>query len=412
MSESNAVINARHDWSGQRAIVIGGSIGGLTAALLLRRLGFDVDVYERTPTSLDGRGGGIVLQPDSLRWFRECSTQHPEQVSTSTDYVQYIGSDNEVLHRDHLPYRYTSWGTFYRALLADFGSEHYHLGEYAAGFDEFSSGTEESAGVEVRFASGLRERAELVVFADGITSPSRRRISPDSELQYSGYVGWRGTVPERDVSPETFELLHDAITFSVGPHTHINVYPIPSTDGGLAVGERLLNYVWYRNVAEGHELDELMTDKRGFAAKVSLHPGAVQDRFIDEMRTAAIELLAPAAAEVVVRTEEPYLQAVYDAGTSRMALGRVALIGDGASAARPHAAAGTAKAAANAWALFDALAESTDISDALAKWEPGQLELGQRLLHRVKAMGTRSQFDCTWTPGDPDLRFGLYAPGR
>ena len=77
------------------------------------------------------------------------------------------------------------------------------------------------------------------------------------------------------------------------------------------------------------------------------------------------------------------------------------------------AAPSTAKAAANAWALFDALGEGTgDIADALAKWEPGQLELGQRLLDRVKQMGNRSQVTNTWTPGDPDLRFGLYGPGR
>jgi 2,6-dihydroxypyridine 3-monooxygenase len=144
-----------------------------------------------------------------------------------------------------------------------------------------------------------------------------------------------------------------------------------------------------------------------------VHPGQVQDRFVAEMRQVAAEVLAPAAAEVVLRTEEPYLQAVYDVGTERMAWGRVALIGDAASAARPHAAAGTAKAAANAWALFDALGEgSGDVADALAKWEPGQLELGQRLLRRVKEMGTRSQVDCTWVPGDPDLRFGLYGPGQ
>lgn len=155
-----------------------------------------------------------------------------------------------------------------------------------------------------------------------------------------------------------------------------------------------------------------MTDKRGFVAGVSLHPGQVQDRFVDEMRSAATELLAPAAAEVVLRTEQPYLQAVYDVGASQMALGRVALVGDAASAARPHAAAGTAKAAANAWALYDALSDSSDVAEALAKWEPGQLELGQRLLRRVKEMGTRSQVDCTWVPGDPDNRFGLYGPGR
>ncbi|MGB7358333.1 MAG: NAD(P)-binding protein [Mycobacterium sp.] len=72
------------DWSGHRAVVVGGSIGGLTTALLLRRLGFDVEVFERTPTDLDGRGGGTVLPPETLRWFVECSDQHPETVSTST----------------------------------------------------------------------------------------------------------------------------------------------------------------------------------------------------------------------------------------------------------------------------------------------------------------------------------------
>lgn len=397
---------AKKNWAGHRALVIGGSIGGLTTALLLRRVGFEVDVFERTPTSLDGRGGGIVLQPDTLRWFVECSDQHPENVSTSTHFVQYLGPDNEILHRDPAPWSYTSWGTFYRALLSDFGAEHYHLGEYAAGYDQ------DTDGVEVRFTSGRRERADLVVFADGISSPSRRRISPGSALEYSGYVGWRGTVPENQVSAATFDLLHDAISYSVAPHTHINVYPIPSGDGGLGVGGRLLNYVWYRNVAEGHELDELMTDKRGFLAGVSLHPGQVQDRFIDEMRTAAKELLAPAAAEVVLRTEQPYLQAVYDVQAQQMATGRVALIGDAASAARPHAAAGTAKAAANAWALYDALSDSADIAEALAKWEPGQLELAHSLMRRVKEMGTRSQVDCTWVPGDPDNRFGLYGPGH
>ncbi|WZH52507.1 MAG: FAD-dependent monooxygenase [Nocardioides alkalitolerans] len=396
-----------HDWSGRRAAVVGGSIGGLTTALLLRRLGFEVDVFERTPTPLDGRGGGIVLQPDTIRWFDECSARHPEEVSTSTRRVQYLGADDRVLHEDPVTWSYTSWGTFYSALLDDFGTDRYHLGRAATGF------AQDADGVDVRFADGSTTRADLVVFADGISSPSRRRISPGTELRYAGYVGWRGTVPEREVDPATFDLVHDAITYSVGPRTHITLYPIPGPGGARAVGERLLNYVWYRNVEEGAELDELMTDRRGFTTKVSLHPGMVQERYVAEMRRTAAEVLAPATAEVVLRTEEPYLQAVYDAGVDRMALGRVALIGDAASAARPHAAAGTAKAAANAWALHDALAEgSGDVEEALAKWEPAQLELGQRLLRRVQEMGDRSQVHGTWVPGDPDLRFGLYGPGR
>jgi 2,6-dihydroxypyridine 3-monooxygenase len=90
----------------------------------------------------------------------------------------------------------------------------------------------------------------------------------------------------------------------------------------------------------------------------------------------------------------------------------VALIGDAAFAARPHAAAGTAKAAADAWALHDHLAKGgDDVAAALQAWEPDQLALGNQLVDRVIAMGTRSQISGTWTPGDPELRFGLYRPG-
>lgn len=392
---------AVHDWCGQRAVVVGGSIGGLTTALLLRRLGFDVEVFERTPTDLDGRGGGIVLHPETLRWFVECSDQHPETVSTSTRFMQYLGEGNTVLYREPAPWSFTSWGTFHRALLADFGTEHYHLGEYATSFEQ------DADGVEVQFVSGRCERAELVVFADGVGSTNRRHLSPGARLEYAGYVGWRGLVPESRVSKETFDLLHNSVTYCVAPHTHVPVYPIPSPDGSLAVGQRSLNYVWYRNVAEGDALDELMTDRHGSPAGVSLHPGLVQDHFVDEMRSAATAVLAPAVAEVVLRTEQPFLQAVYDVGASRMAVGRVALLGDAASTARPHPAAGTAKAAANAWALYDALSEGSDVAESLAVWEPGQLALGQRLLRRARDMGTRLQVDCTWVPGDPDNRLGL-----
>jgi 2,6-dihydroxypyridine 3-monooxygenase len=96
-----------------------------------------------------------------------------------------------------------------------------------------------------------------------------------------------------------------------------------------------------------------------------------------------------------------------------MAFGRVCLLGDAAFSARPHAAAGSAKAAANAWALAEALAETDgDVPKALARWEPAQLELGRNLVERARDIGRRSQFDGTWVPGDPTLVFGLYGPGR
>ena len=71
-----------------------------------------------------------------------------------------------------------------------------------------------------------------------------------------------------------------------------------------------MNYVWYRNVAAGPELTEMLIDKRGFTGTVSVHPGQVQDRYVDEMRAAAADLFGPAIAEVVTATATPYVQVV------------------------------------------------------------------------------------------------------
>ncbi len=392
-------------YRGARALVIGGSIGGLTTALVLRDIGFEVDVYERTATPLHGRGSGIVLQPDTLRWFEERSSTDPAGLKTCTDWVQYLDRDNRIIAHEQRRWEYTSWGTFYRALLDDFGTEHYHLGAYASGFDD------DGDAVTVRFADGRVENAELVVFADGINSAARPHFDADAEPSYAGYVGWRGTVPLGELSLETRLLMSDAITYSVVPNSHITLYPIPGEEG-VDAADQLMNYVWYRNVAAGPELTELLTGVNGFVGAVSLHPGQVQERFVQELRAAAAAMLAPAAAEVVLATTEPYLQVVLDVRSRRMALGRTALVGDAACSARPHAAAGTAKAAADAWSLRDALlAADGDISGALAAWEPAQLELSRSLLARVTEMGDRSQFHNTWVPGDPSLRFGLYGPG-
>lgn len=393
-------------YAGARALVIGGSIGGLTTALLLRDVGFDVTIVERTPAVLDGRGSGIVLQPDTLRWFTERSRQNPAALSTSTRWVQYLDGTDRVVHREERTWSYTAWGTFYRALLDDFGLDRYVLGEFATGFDQ------DENSVQVRFVSGRTERADLVVFADGITSMARGRIDPTATMSYSGYVGWRGTVPEHALSAHARATLADAISYTVVPHSHITMYPIPG-ERGVGPDDRLMNYVWYRNVPAGPDLAEMLVDKRGFTGPVSVHPGQVQDRFVDEMRATAAQVFGPAIAEVVTGTATPYVQVVQDVRSSKMADGRVALIGDAACAARPHAAAGTAKAAADAWALHDALQQSDgDITAALRKWEPAQLALSAALLERVVDMGERAQFRGTWTPGDPSLRFGLYAPGR
>jgi 2,6-dihydroxypyridine 3-monooxygenase len=132
---------------------------------------------------------------------------------------------------------------------------------------------------------------------------------------------------------------------------------------------------------------------------------------IDALRADAEALLPPQFAELARATAEPFIQAIFDIEVPRMAFGRVCLIGDAAFALRPHAAAGSAKAADDAFRLGEAVrAHPGDVPAALAAWEPGRLALGRSVLARAREAGRRSQFECTWRPGAP-LPFGLYRQG-
>jgi 2,6-dihydroxypyridine 3-monooxygenase len=137
----------------------------------------------------------------------------------------------------------------------------------------------------------------------------------------------------------------------------------------------------------------------------------VQERHVKKLRDAATSELPPPIAEVLLKTAEPFVQVVFDIEVPRMAFGRVCLIGDAAFTLRPHAAAGTAKAAEDAWKLGEAVRKmGGDVVAALKRWEPGQLELGRQVLARTRDAGRRSQFEGTWRIGDP-LPFGLYEVG-
>ncbi len=386
--------------------MIGGSLGGLTAARLLDDLGWDVTVFERSPAPLGGLGAGIVMHEATARWPAQRGGHSLDTLSCGSSAIRTFGADGSLLFSEPSPYRFTSWTTLYRALLAGFDNDRYRLGECLDTLEH------DDDGVTLRFASGAEQRAELAVCADGIDSTSRRQLVGMIEPEYSGYVGWRGLVSEADLSADTFAALSDSLTYGLADHSHIVAYPVPNNDGGMAPGERLVNYVWYRNVEAGPELAELTTTRSGERRAMSVRPGDVQDRFVAELRAAAGDELAAPLAEMVMRTTRPFIQVIVDIRSSKMAFGRVAMLGDAAFAARPHAAAGTAKAAENAWTLAESLAATDDVAAALAAWAPGQLALGNQLVTRAREIGERSQIDNSWIPGDPDLRFGLYGPGR
>ena len=108
------------------------------------------------------------------------------------------------------------------------------------------------------------------------------------------------------------------------------------------------------------------------------------------MRAAADRSLAPQFRAIVGQIEEPILQPIYDLETPRMAFGRVAMIGDAAFVARPHVAAGVAKAADDAAALVAAL-EVDEVEAALRRFEAARVPVGRRIIERARHLGAYLQ---------------------
>jgi 2,6-dihydroxypyridine 3-monooxygenase len=386
-----------------RVAVVGGSIGGLTAAALLRDAGCEVDVYERSSILLSGYGAGIVLQPELSRYFLERTDVSLDSISVSSSAIRYYNAaDGKLIGEIRADWRYTSYNALYRALLQSFGLERYRLGETLVDLEQ------NSGGVELRFASGRVVHCDLAVCADGGFSTARQRLL-GIVARYCGYVTWRGVVSQSALSRQAWEFFNDRFTYGLLLDGHLIAYPIPVLGENLRLAECGINFQWYWNVPEGRQLDEMMTDRDGVRRAVSVHADGVQRRYLEELhRRAQGELSLEPFVELIKAANKPFVTIIADTDVPRMAIGRVCLLGDAAVTGRPHAAAGAAKAAANAWSLTEALVHAGgDVEGALQEWEPGQLQQGRALLAKVRHMGGLLQNGGAFFPGDPACRFGL-----
>jgi len=384
-----------------RALVVGGSLGGLTAALVLRDQGWDVDVLERSAVPLQDRGAGIVLHPNTVRYLVERVGKTIGDIGVPASRLRYLGDDGSVAHEQPCAYRFASYFELYQGLLDAFGTEHYHLSNQLAHLDNRDDE------VTLSLTDGQTLAADLVVCADGIRSTARSILLPDAQPRYVGYVAWRGTIERDELSGRTASVLQDAITYRILPHGHLLTYPIPGKDGSV-----LCNWLWYQNVAPGDHLTDLLTDRHGSRAELTVPPGSVQTKHLEALHSAADAELPSAIAELVRRAAEPFVQVIVDLEVPQMAFGRSCLIGDAAFGLRPHIGAGTARAADDAWQLGNALLDATgrQIPVRLKAWEAQQLPAARRAMQRARAVGRSVQFEGTWRVGDPSP-FGLRAAG-
>lgn len=368
------------------AIVVGGSLGGLIAANLLHRAGWDVQVYERVAAELEGRGAGIVTHPELLEILSLAGVDVHDSIGVAVEERVTLARDGSVQARRHAPQVLTAWSRLYGVLRRAFPGERYHNGKHLVAFEQ------DLSGVTARFEDGTLARAELLVAADGFRSTVRGMLLPQDQPVYAGYIAWRGLVEEAMLSERARREMFPYFAFGLPPQEQFVAYPVAGGQNAIAEGQRRFNFVWYRPADESHALRDLLTDTSGKVWEGGIPPPLIRPEVLAHARQAARDVLAPQFAEVVEKTESLFFQPIFDLESSRLAWGRIALLGDAAFVARPHCGMGVTKAAGDALSLRDALqAAGDDIPGALARYEAERRAFGQHIVGHARALGAYMQ---------------------
>jgi len=223
-----------------KVAIIGGGIGGLTAALALLRRGLDVEVYEQA-LRLGEVGAGIQVSPNGtrvlielglgdalrriavnplrkeIRHWRTGETWNWYNLGTTS--AERYGSPHVLLHRGDLH------GILVDALRS-LKADAVHLGKRCVDVSQTD------ADAEVRFESGETVRAAFVIGADGIHSKVREKLFGPSRPEFTGCVAWRAVVPMQNLPPSAATMVS---TNWLGPRGHVLHYPIR--------GGELLNFL-------------------------------------------------------------------------------------------------------------------------------------------------------------------------
>ncbi len=367
-----------------RAIVIGGSIGGLFAGLALHRSGWQVDIFEST-TALDGRGAGIVTHQALFDVMQSLGFSDTEGIGLPIDTRKIFAPDGAVLASMRVPQTVTSWGRLHRVLRAAFPDSHYHHG---MALRQIESRADE---VRCHFADGSSHSAPMVVAADGIRSTVRAQLEPEAIPAYATYVAWRGLVDESHFNVPLLKELFPLFSFCLPPGEQMLAYPVAGENFVTTPGKRRCNAVWYRQADAEIALPELLTDINGNNNGMSIAPNKVRPQVIEQMQAEAASHLSPQHAAIVQKMHQPFIQPIYDVVSESMVHGRVVLVGDAAFTARPHLGMGVTKAAEDAQALADCLHRNADVPIALQRFKSIRQPVNEFIVERSRQMGSALQ---------------------
>jgi 2-polyprenyl-6-methoxyphenol hydroxylase-like FAD-dependent oxidoreductase len=355
-------------------------MSGLFAAAFLRRIGWDVGVYERSAVELIGRGAGTTTHPELLQALESAgATSH----NLGVEVERRIALDRagRVIAEKRQPQILTSWDRLQRLLRETIDPAHYHLG------CNFERVEQDGSGVRVHFSGARVEHGDILVGGDGVRSRVRAAILPEVQPIYAGYYIWRGAPNEADLSPRALAGMFPYFSFFLPPQQEVICYPIAGFNDDLRPGHRRFNFIWYR-VADSDLLKEMCVDDHGHQHDHSVPPPLIRKDLIAALREEGRHALPPAINDCLRAIEQPFFTPIYDFIAPRIVSGRVALVGDAASNARPHMGFGVSKAGCDAQALADALRDHDNIDAALAAYNRVRQPIGETIVKHSRKLGT------------------------
>lgn len=381
--------------------------------VVLRRLSHNVTIFERSPTNLlQTQGAGIVAGGETQAYFsRHDRTLTP--IAVVSGLRHYLNKEGKEIDRQEREQKMTSWDLLYNILRANFdgGGDHAYVdgrvvdakdgeGEARYEVDRIVTAVKEQKDgkVEVEYHSHEDKAnvqtavADMVIAADGASSTVRDLFHKVAR-RYAGYVAWRGTVPEAEVSEEVAEAFVEKFTFFHSEGIQILTYVIPGPRGTLKKGKRLVNWVWYCNyAADSSDWNDLMTDMDGKVNKTTLHAGKMKSEVWTRQKEYARRVLPPQFAELVNSTKEPFVQAITDSLLERdsncFANSKIICVGDAVAGFRPHTAASTTQAARQALMLDDVFRGRMSLEEYIEE----TMWYAREVQKSGVDMGDRSQF--------------------
>lgn len=350
----------------QRVLIVGGGIGGLTAALALSRAGHSVRLYEQAP-AFGEIGAGIMLTPNATRVLRHfglgaaldrSGMRPPASRYRRFDDAALMGDAPlaDVMESTHgAPWLHIHRSDLLDALLAavrNQGGTDLYAGHQATGC------AQAGAGVTVRFGDGASAEGELLVACDGVRSTIRAGLMKNAEARFRGQVAWRALAPAGGL-PE--RVTDRASVVWIGEDRHIVQYVLR--------GGSLVNYVAI--AAQQEWADE------GWNRPARLEE--VQKEFAGWHEDVQSLLSATPAAALYkwgLFDRDPLEQWVY---------GRIALLGDAAHPMLPFMAQGSAMAIEDAAVLARCLEAFDDLEVALSRYQAVRGERTARVILQSRA---------------------------